>query len=100
VEVQAPLDCPFVVQAAIVVRPGYDAEAVRQAALASVTARCAEIASRLGRDVACSGLIAALHAEGVASVNLVAPNADMSVPAHAWAHATSITVTVEGMSDG
>lgn len=60
----------------------------------------AEIAARLGQDVARSALIAALHVEGVASVNLVAPNADMAVPETAWAHATSVSVTVEGVSDG
>ncbi|MEW5790045.1 MAG: baseplate assembly protein [Pseudomonadota bacterium] len=100
VEVADPIDMPFSVDARITVLQQYDTETVRQAALASVTARCAEIASRLGRDVARSSLIAALHVEGVASVNLVAPNADMSVPETAWAHATGITVTVEGATDG
>lgn len=100
VEVADPIDMPFSVDARITVLQQYDAETVRQAALASVTARCAEIASRLGRDVARSSLIAALHVEGVASVRLVAPIADMSVPAHAWAHATGIAVTVEGATDG
>lgn len=100
VEVADPIDMPFTVDARLAVLQGYDAETVRQAALAAVTARCAEIASRLGRDVARSALIAALHVDGVASVNLVAPNADISVPETAWAHAVSIGVTVEGMSDG
>ena len=93
VEVADPVDMPFTVDARLTVLQSFDAEAVRQAALASVTARCGEIASRLGRDVARSALIAALHVEGVASVTLVAPNADMAVPETAWAHAASITVT-------
>lgn len=100
VEVADPVDMPFAVDARLTVLQSFDAEAVRQAALASVTARCGEIASRLGRDVARSALIAALHVEGVASVTLVAPNADMAVPETAWAHAVSISVTVEGLSDG
>lgn len=100
VEVADPIDMPFAVDARLTVLQSYDAETVRLAALAAVTARCAEIASRLGRDVARSALIAALHIDGVASVNLVAPNADITVPETAWAHATTIGVTVEGMSDG
>jgi phage-related baseplate assembly protein len=100
VEVANPIDMPFAVDARISVLRSYDTESVRQAALDAVTTRCAEIAARLGQDVARSALIAALHVEGVASVNLVAPNADMAVPETAWAHATSVSVTVEGVSDG
>jgi phage-related baseplate assembly protein len=100
VEVAQPQDYPFTVDARLTVLLPYDAETVRTAALSSLQARLAEIKSRLGRDVARSGLIAALHVEGVASVNLVAPNADISVPPTGWAHATSVSVTVAGVSNG
>ncbi|TXF11939.1 baseplate assembly protein [Pelomicrobium methylotrophicum] len=100
VEVADPIDMSFIVDARLTVLQQYDAETVRQQALAAVITRCNEIASRLGRDVARSALIAALHVEGVASVRLVAPNADISVPETAWAHATSISLTVEGVSHG
>lgn len=100
VEVADPIDMPFSVDARITVLQQYDTETVRQAALASVTARCAEIASRLGRDVARSSLIAAAHVEGVHAVNLIAPTADMTVPPDGWAHAASISVTVAEVIDG
>lgn len=100
VEVADPVDMPFTVEARLTILQAYDAATVQAAALAAVQAHCAAIASRLGRDVSRSGLIAAAHVEGVHAVQLVAPNADMTVPAHAWAHATAITVTVTGAIDG
>ncbi|MCX8016409.1 MAG: baseplate J/gp47 family protein [Rhodocyclaceae bacterium] len=99
VEVADPADMPFAVEARLTVLPGVDADATRAAAQAAVAARCAAIARRLGHDVARSALIAAAHVEGVARVDLVAPAADISVPAHAWAHASSLSVTVQGVAD-
>ncbi len=99
VEVQAPLDCPFVVQAAIVVRPGYDAEAVRQAAAAGLSAHLDAMRRRLGADIVRTQLIAALHVDGVHRVDLVAPNADTIVPEHGWSHAVAVEVTVGGYGD-
>lgn len=100
VEVADPVDMPFAVEARLTLLQAYDAATVQAAALAAVQAHCASIASRLGRDVSRSGLIAAAHVEGVHAVELVAPTADMAVPAHAWAHASSIAVTVTGAIDG
>lgn len=100
VQVADPLDMPFTVSAQLTILQAYDAATVQAAAMAAVQAHCAAMASRLGRDVSRSSIIAAAHVEGVHAVELAAPDADMSVPAHAWAHATSITVTVAGAIDG
>ncbi len=100
VEVVDPDDVPFNVVARLTVLSTHDAEAVRQRALSAVQSCCAAIASRLGRDVARSAIIAAAHVDGVASVQLVAPNADISVPETAWAHAASIDISVEGVTHG
>jgi phage-related baseplate assembly protein len=54
---------------------------------------------RLGADIVRTQLIAALHVEGVHRVDLVAPNADTTVPEHGWAHAASVTVTAGGYAD-
>ncbi|MEO1766800.1 baseplate assembly protein [Thiobacter aerophilum] len=100
VEVADPQDMPFAVDARLTVLQAYDAEVVRQAALSSVTAHCEAIRRRLGADVTRSALIAALHVEGVHSVQLVAPNADIIAPVMAWTHASAIAVTVTGVADG
>lgn len=97
VRVEPPIDQPYTVLARIVVLDAYDPAAVRAAAQEAVTAFCATRARRLGVDVTRSALVAALHVRGVKRVLLDAPGADVAVEAHAWAHATSITVTVEGV---
>lgn len=100
VEVADPQDMPFAVEARITVLQAYDAETVRQAALQSVTAHYEAIRRRLGADVTRSALIAALHVQGVHSVQLVAPNEDILAAPTAWTHATTIAVTVTGAVDG
>lgn len=99
VRVEDPMDVPYTVTARLVVYAERDAETVRQAALAAVTAFCASKASSLGNDIARSALIAALHVAGVKRVTLDAPAADIAADAHHWTHATAIAVTVEGVED-
>lgn len=100
VEVADPVEHAYTVEARLTVLTAYDADTVRAAALAAVQARCAAASSRLGQDVTRSALIAAAHVDGVHAVQLVAPIADITVPAHGWARATSISVTVTGTTDG
>lgn len=99
VHVELPIDLPYTVAARIVVLDLYDPATVRAAAQEAVTAFCATRARRLGQDIARSALIAALHVTGVKRVLLDAPAADLAAEAHAWTHATSIDVTVEGIED-
>jgi phage-related baseplate assembly protein len=99
VSVEDPLDIPFTVNAVLTIRMGFDAAAVRSAAETSLTAHLNAMRLRLGADIVRTQIIAALHVDGVHRVDLVAPNADTTVPEHGWAHATSVTVTVGGYAD-
>lgn len=99
VRVEDPVDRVYAVSARLAVYADRDAETVRQAAEAAVSAFCATKSRSLGQDIARSALIAALHVAGVRRVTLDAPAADVVADAHHWMHATSIAVTVEGVAD-
>jgi len=99
VSVEDPADYAFTVNAVLTIRAGFDAAAVRAAAEASLAAQLDAMRLRLGADIVRTQLIAALHVEGVYRVDLVAPNADTTVPEHGWAHAASVTVTAGGYAD-
>jgi phage-related baseplate assembly protein len=99
VETVYPDDYPFVVNATLTLRSGVDADTTRAAAEASLQAHLTAMHLRLGADIVRSQLIAALHVDGVHSVDLVEPNVDTTVPEHGWAHATSVTVTIGGYAD-
>jgi phage-related baseplate assembly protein len=99
VSVEDPADYPFTVNAVLTIRAGFDAAAVRAAAEASLTTQLDAMRRRLGADIVRTQIIAALHVEGVHRVDLVAPNADTTVPEHGWSHASSVTVTAGGYAD-
>ena len=99
VAVADPVEYPFAVHATLIIRPGFDSEAVRSAAQAALQAHLEAMQRRLGADIVRTQIIAALHVKGVHRVDLVAPNADTTVPEHGWAHATSVTVTTGGYAD-
>jgi phage-related baseplate assembly protein len=99
VSVEDPLNIPFTVNAALTIRAGFDAAAVRAAAEASLMAHLDAMRLRLGADIVRTQIIAALHVEGVHRVDLVAPNADTDVPEHGWSHADSVTVTAGGYAN-
>lgn len=99
VRVEDPVDVPYAVTARLAVYADRDAETVRQAARDAVSAFCATQSASLGNDVARSALIARLHVPGVKRVTLDAPAADLAADVHHWTHATSISVTVEGVED-
>lgn len=99
VSVQDPVDFPYSVAATVTPYAWADAESVRAAAEAAVTAFCATKAQRLGQDVTRSALIAALHVPGVKRVALAHPAADIAADVHHWTHAASITVTAAEPED-
>lgn len=78
VEVAAAQLVPVPVEAVLHYRPGAAREAARTAASAALDALIAA-APKLGRPVARSEIFAALHVEGVARVELVAPAADLTL---------------------
>lgn len=85
----------FTIEAQLYVFAGPDQELIRQTALESLTAHLAN-ARRLGRDVARSALIAALHVGNVQRVVLVSPPADIAITPAQIGNATSVSVTVAG----
>lgn len=94
VTVQAATILPYQVQATIRIYPGPSADVVRAAAEQAVTAYV-EACWRLGRPVPVSGLLAAMHVEGVESVDLVSPAGGMAPAAHEAAWCEGVALTVE-----
>lgn len=85
----------FAIEAQLHVFAGPDEGLILQTALASLNAHLAS-AARLGRDIACSALIAALHVPNVQRVVLLSPVADIAIDAGSIGRATAIDVTVAG----
>ncbi len=88
---------PFVVDAELRIYIGPDSDVVRAAAETALAAYLAR-QRRLGRDVARSGILAALHVEGVQSVNLISPAADVAISDTqvGWCAGTDVTVIGNG----
>lgn len=83
----------FNIQAALVIFPGPDSVVVRAAAEARLAAYLAD-ARQIGRAVTRSGIIAALHVEGVMNVILAQPAADILPDSSQIANCTGTIVTV------
>ena len=95
VMVQSAVIVPFAVTASLTVASGPDHAVVLAEARAALTRHLAEVRG-VGRDVARSGIFAALHRPGVESVTLTAPAADIAVGPTEAAHCTLATVTITG----
>jgi phage-related baseplate assembly protein len=98
VTVQSADVTTYAIIAELTIYPGPDAEIVRAAAEAAVTAYAAAV-HRLGYDVTLSGLYAALHRDGVQGVALAAPLANLAAADGEAFFANAITVTVAGAPD-
>jgi len=85
----------FAIEASIYVFAGPDQELIRQTALASLEEHLSQ-ARRLGRDVARSALIAALHVANVQRVELAQPAADIAIGAGEIGRVTATTVAIGG----
>lgn len=92
VEVLSATIAPYTITANLVLLPGPDSEAVRQAALTAAQAY-AQSARALGNGVSLSGIYAALHQPGVKRVELAAPLADIPGTVGTSAYCTAITLT-------
>lgn len=95
VTVQSATVVDFTVAAQLHVFAGPDSSVVRAEAEARLLAHLAE-SQRLGRDVTRSAIFAALHAEGVQRVDLVAPADDIAVDRTRVAVCSAVAVTVAG----
>ncbi|MGK8477787.1 baseplate assembly protein [Stutzerimonas stutzeri] len=98
VQVQSAAIVSYTVEAELVMYPGPDADVVRAAALAAVTAYT-QAQRRIGYDVTLSGLYAALHQPGVQRVNLWAPTGNLAIGEGEASYCTGITLTVAGQAD-
>ncbi|ATO31586.1 baseplate assembly protein [Dickeya dianthicola] len=95
VTVQSARVVPYAVTARLYLYPGPEAEPIRQAAEAKLTAYISA-QRRLGRDIRRSALYAALHVEGVQRVELDSPAADVVLDDTQAAYCTGNQVTIGG----
>ena len=88
----------YAVAAQLTIYGGPDANTVRNNALAAVQAYVAA-RHKGGNDITLSGLLAALHVEGVQEVNLISPAARIEVDPGQAAYCTAINVSVVGRDE-
>ena len=88
----------YQIEAVLTVFPGPDAELIRQAAVQAAQAYATSV-HRLAYDVTYSGLMAALHQNGVQSVELISPAASIINGEGEASYCTSINVTVASLPD-
>lgn len=95
VTVQAAQRVTYAIEAEIFPFAGPDQELILATARDSLDAYRAKV-RKLGRDVACSAHIAALHVGNVQRVRLISPAEDIVISPAQFADATSITLRVGG----
>jgi len=93
--VQAAAIINYNIDASLTVYPGPDATLALTNANARLQAYL-DANNRLGHDITRSGILAALHVEGVQNVNLTSPVADVVVAPHQAAYSTIINVVIGG----
>lgn len=98
VTVQSAAIVEYRVDATLFIYPGPEAEPIRAAAEARLTA-FVSAQRRLGRDIRQSALFAALHVEGVQRVMLTSPAADVVLDKTRAAYCTEYSITVGGSDD-
>lgn len=98
VQIQAAQIVPFDIEAAVSTFAGPDSAVVMDEARRRLTDYL-DRSYRLGRDVTRSGIIAALHTDGVQNVRLTAPAADVVISAVEAARCASIAVTHAGLDE-
>jgi phage-related baseplate assembly protein len=98
VTVQGAAIVNYVIDAALYVYPGPEAEPIRAAALTKLAAYIGT-QRRIGRDIRRSAIYAALHVEGVQRVELASPAADIVLDSSEAAYCTGYAVTVAGSDE-
>ena len=93
VTVQSAEIIDYSIAATLLILPGPDPSVVRASAVAAVSAY-ADAQHRLGKDVAISGIHAALHQPGVDRVDLAAPVANITIGDTQASWCTGISVAV------
>jgi phage-related baseplate assembly protein len=98
VEVMSAEIIEYVVEAQLTIYGGPDANTVRNNAIAAVQVYVAA-RHKCGNDITLSGLLAALHVEGVQEVNLISPAVRIEVDPGQAAYCTGINVTISGRDE-
>lgn len=98
VQIQAAQIVPFDIKAAVSTFAGPDSAVVMDEARRRLNDYL-DRSYRLGRDVTRSGIIAALHTDGVQNARLTAPAADVVISAVEAARCASIAVTHAGLDE-
>lgn len=98
VTVQSAGLVPFNVVAQLTLYPGPDAQLILDTAIAALERLLADN-RRIGRNIARSALIAALHVGGVQNVNLVEPVADVFIEQTEVASVGTIDVAIAGFDE-
>jgi phage-related baseplate assembly protein len=99
VDVDAPTEVPFVIDATVRLFTSAAAVATMAAVTAAAEAYAADRRAGIGRDIVQSQLIAALSIAGVYQVTLADP-ADTDVGDDEWANCTDITITQGASAEG
>ncbi|MEO1399661.1 MAG: baseplate J/gp47 family protein [Cyanobacteria bacterium J06635_1] len=101
VNVQAPAEAGYSIAADVTLYTTADQPTVETALNAAAQAYADNLAAGLGRDIVRSQVIEALQSvEGVYSVSLSTPAADIAVEPSEWANASAITITIVGTNAG
>lgn len=98
VNVQSAEIIEYEIEAQLYLYPGPEAEPIRAASEAKLTAFISAQA-RLGRDIRKSALYAALHVEGVQRVELIRPAADVVLDKTQAAYCTGYSIVVGGSDE-
>ncbi|WP_313188921.1 baseplate assembly protein [Pantoea sp.] len=98
VTVQSAEIIEYEIEAQLYLYPGPEAEPIRAASEAKLTAFISTQA-RLGRDIRKSALYAALHVEGVQRVELIRPAADVVLDKTQAAYCTGYSIVVGGSDE-
>ncbi|MCQ5469349.1 baseplate assembly protein [Pantoea brenneri] len=98
VTVQSAEIIEYEIEAQLYLYPGPEAEPIRAASEAKLTAFISAQA-RLGRDIRKSALYAALHVEGVQRVELIRPAADVVLDKTQAAYCTGYSIVVGGSDE-
>ncbi|STQ91416.1 baseplate assembly protein [Iodobacter fluviatilis] len=100
VQTLSPVERPYTLSAQLTLYSYADAVATLAAAQKQAALFVATQSAALGRDIVPTQIVGVLSVPGVYQVTLLAPAALLSVGEAEWAHCTSISVVLAGVSDG
>ncbi|MEM7344744.1 MAG: baseplate J/gp47 family protein [Chloroflexota bacterium] len=100
VNVAAPPEVNYTITAHVTILDSADQATVQAALDAEITEYTTAQSSQLGLDVVRSQIISTLHVDGVYSVELVSPAADIVLAPNEWPNVTTATVSIVGTNDG